>query len=166
MGEEDNKKVDLSKYNPVKLSNEELIEDWKVAIHMRCRSDLPYPSHEIYGYTCKIFEEIQTRISNDKLEHEFKPDKMTEPAKIIYDIVLNEMKLKEMLSRDEIPDISNETEETEPTNIGRPREVTVEQIEEIKKLSKETDLSRNEIAKRLNLSTNTIYRYQKESKCL
>jgi len=137
MEEEDNTNLDLSKYNPIELSNKELIEDWKVAVHMRCRSDLPDSLSDIHNYTCGILEEIQNRIDSGKLEHEFKPEKMTELSRRVFYLTKQEIEFKQLKAGMGIPMREENKELLEPITLPEVKVFKLLDSNEFKKLKEE-----------------------------
>jgi hypothetical protein len=88
-------KINVDKYNPCRLDNDDLCTDWNVATSLYHNliegEDKPYTITDIMSFAKKIHLEMVKRISEGILEHKFKPEKMNEPSRKIYTMLKDEM---------------------------------------------------------------------------
>jgi len=79
-------------YDPTKISNEVLADDWRIvnswfAILRDKNKDIKYSEEEIISLARKIYREILRRVKAGKMKHEFKPEKMKPTSKELFEIV-------------------------------------------------------------------------------
>lgn len=81
-------KIIIERYNPANLTDEQLLNDWRVVVHWyglskRGTNDL-YTEGEIYTLSERVYNEIIDRTTEGDMHFNFKPNKMADHAREIY----------------------------------------------------------------------------------
>ena len=91
------KAIDLEKYDPRKLAAEQLINDWKVITNWYSSKELseepeiPYEFPELITLAKRIYPEMIQRISEGHLEYSFKPEKMIDTTRKMFELVKSDI---------------------------------------------------------------------------
>lgn len=84
---------DVKEYEPSGLNNKQLADDWRIvsawySTYVKTEGKgIKYSKEDIINIAKRIYDEIQKRIKEGKMKHEFEPDKMKPTSLELYKIV-------------------------------------------------------------------------------